>query len=883
MSLSVGDRLGRYEVLGPIGAGGMGEVWQARDNELGRDVAIKVLPEEMAVDPRRIERFRREARALAALSHPHLLEVYDVGATNGLDYVVTELLEGDTLRELVPPSGLPWKKVCELGSAVADGLAAAHDKGIVHRDLKPENVFVTTDGRVKILDFGLARFDEELIAGEETVSVTPTLTEEGTVLGTMGYMAPEQLRGRPADARSDVFSFGCVLYEMASGRRAFNGDTAAEVMAAILKEAPNELASSGAQTPEELARTIHRCLEKRPEARFQSASDLAYSLRSIGSGPEAPVMATTDSGGIGRKRPWLGAGVAALLVMIAAVIGWQALGGRDHEQLSPEATLGPNRIAIVPFTNRTGDPSLDNLVALTTNRITQGLVGLDEIEMAPASVVSAASAGVDPATLVREVAKSTGSGLVLTGEWNAVGVDIELQATSEDAQHGSVVHSFDPITVNPDAPQEAINTLRDWVLMAVQDHVHPFIAWGAGDRFPAYDAYLAYRRYFEEFEAKGTAAAVHFFRAVDLDPDFVRPRIQVGSMWMPDLLPDIHDRIILFFEPAREARLTVRQQQQVAMIDARLEGRWEDAYRLAYGDLKRDPEDSYQRSVFIASALWANRPLAAVEAAQKLEWDSIDPLFPSAGRYMEAHRVALALHLLGRHEEELALARQQLAAGPIKTIGSSTRSDELRALAALGRVDQIDVVITVVDLEQDVLTPDWREMTAAARELRAHGFAEAAQALADRAVAETEDLASESSSCGWCRAFALKEARRFEEARASLGRLVAADSEDRDLIAALGVCTARLGDRATALELAARLEELGDATGETGVPYQWRGQTLYRRACIAANLGDRDRALDLLRRSVLEGYNNWAGMHCDPDLETLWHDPGFQEILKPRG
>ncbi|RLA50604.1 MAG: hypothetical protein DRQ98_12645, partial [Gammaproteobacteria bacterium] len=220
MSLSQGDRLGRYEILGPIGAGGMGEVWRARDTELDRQVAVKILPESFASDEDRLERFHREAKALAALSHPNLLDIYDVGSTDGIHYAVTELLEGDTLRERITPSGLPWKKVTSIGAAVADGLAAAHGRGIIHRDLKPENLFITADGRVKILDFGLAAVHEEADADAKTA----TITEAGTVMGTPGYMAPEQVKGKQADARSDIFSLGCVIYEMASGHRAFGGD-----------------------------------------------------------------------------------------------------------------------------------------------------------------------------------------------------------------------------------------------------------------------------------------------------------------------------------------------------------------------------------------------------------------------------------------------------------------------------------------------------------------------------------------------------------------------------------------------------------------------------------------------------------------------------------
>jgi serine/threonine protein kinase len=239
MALSVGDQLGRYEVLGPLGAGGMGEVYRARDTELEREVAVKVLPSSVATDPDRLARFQREARAVAALSHPNILEIFDVGMHDGLQYAVTELLEGQTLRERLPGKGMAWQKVVEIGSGIAEGLAAAHGKGIVHRDLKPENIFVTSDGRVKVLDFGLARIETEISPEAETATLTPAGTVAGTIMGTPGYMAPEQVRGKPADTRSDIFALGCVLYEMVVGRRTFGGDTAPDTMASILKEDPH--------------------------------------------------------------------------------------------------------------------------------------------------------------------------------------------------------------------------------------------------------------------------------------------------------------------------------------------------------------------------------------------------------------------------------------------------------------------------------------------------------------------------------------------------------------------------------------------------------------------------------------------------------------------
>jgi serine/threonine protein kinase len=235
MKLSAGSRLGPYEILAPLGAGGMGEVYRARDTRLGRDVAVKVLPERLALDADAVARFERESKAVAALSHPNILAIHDVGSSDGIAFAVTELLEGTTLRErLEGGAALPFRKCIEYGIQIAEGLAAAHERGIVHRDLKPENIFVTAEGRIKILDFGLAKAASTPDGSETNSPTVAPETDPGTVLGTVGYMAPEQVRGRAADHRSDIFSFGAVLYEMATGRRAFKGDSAVETMSAVL-------------------------------------------------------------------------------------------------------------------------------------------------------------------------------------------------------------------------------------------------------------------------------------------------------------------------------------------------------------------------------------------------------------------------------------------------------------------------------------------------------------------------------------------------------------------------------------------------------------------------------------------------------------------------
>ncbi len=288
MSLPPGHRLGVYEVQSLLGAGGMGEVYRARDGRLHRDVAIKILPASFAADPERMARFEQEARAAAALNHPNIVAVHDLGEHEGAPFLVTELLEGMSLRDTLREGALPPRKAIDYGVQIAQGLAAAHEKGIVHRDLKPDNLFITSDGRVKILDFGLAKLTQpESPAGSMSVlPTTPAFTNvpntvAGVVLGTMGYMSPEQVRGVAADHHADIFALGVVLYEMLAGQRAFNGDTAVDVMSAILKEDPPELSVAARGIPPAFARVVVRCLEKNPASRFQSARDLAFALDAL--------------------------------------------------------------------------------------------------------------------------------------------------------------------------------------------------------------------------------------------------------------------------------------------------------------------------------------------------------------------------------------------------------------------------------------------------------------------------------------------------------------------------------------------------------------------------------------------------------------------------
>ena len=325
MTLSAGTKLGPYEILSPLGAGGMGEVYRASDPRLGRDVAIKVLPASFSADPDRLHRFEQEARAAGILNHPNITAVYDIGQHDGAPYVVQELLEGETLRSALAGGKLSQRKAIDYALQIAHGLAEAHEKGIVHRDLKPENLFVTKDGRVKILDFGLAKLTHQEEGGQATNLPTAAAgTEPGVVMGTLGYMSPEQVKGKSADARSDIFSFGAILYEMLSGQRAFHGDSAAETMSAILREEPPDLTVTNQSISPGLERIVRHSIEKNPEQRFHSAHDVAFDLEALSgtSGTSSSAMALS----MGKPAPRIGRFWLAGLV--AAALGAGLFAGR---------------------------------------------------------------------------------------------------------------------------------------------------------------------------------------------------------------------------------------------------------------------------------------------------------------------------------------------------------------------------------------------------------------------------------------------------------------------------------------------------------------------------------------------------------------------------
>jgi serine/threonine protein kinase len=412
----------------------MGEVYRARDTRLGREVAVKVLPELFAHDPDRRARFEREAKAVSALSHPNILAIHDYGTEGGITYAVMELLEGETLRSRLAKGPLPWREAVGIGAGIAEGLAAAHAKGVVHRDLKPENLFLTTDGRVKVLDFGLARAMAPVDSQAETGPQMPVDTDPGAVMGTVGYMSPEQVRGQPADVRSDIFAFGCVLYEMVTGRRAFQRETAAETMTAILHDEPAELGSSARQIPVELGRVIRQCPAKSPSQRLQSARDLALGLRTT-----ATDLALHRPA-VDRPSSRLMAGIGAALLVIG-VIGTAAYvvtrtGNRAEPGRPAAEAKDVEALAVLPFENVSGDQKTEFLSDGVAEQIINSLSQLRrrDLRVRPSTSVSRYKGKTpDVPTFGRELDVQ----MIVTGTLQQQGEELSIRVALVDVRENN--------------------------------------------------------------------------------------------------------------------------------------------------------------------------------------------------------------------------------------------------------------------------------------------------------------------------------------------------------------------------------------------------------------------------------------------------------------
>lgn len=659
--MTTGRHLGPYEVLAPIASGAMGEVWRARDTRLEREVAVKVLPPEVSLDPDRRARFEREARAVAALSHPNILTLFDFGRSGGVTYAVSELLDGETLRERLRRGVPSMSDAIDYAAQVARALAATHEKGIVHRDLKPDNVFVTADGPVKLLDFGIAssRRLEDGIGGD---------TGPGTVIGTPGYMSPEQARGQATDGRSDIFSLGCVLYEMLAGRRAFDGETGTETLAAVLRDEPPPLLLAGGDAaPPALRRVVQRCLEKNPDERFQSARDLAVDLESL----EDPGRQQPDAARLGSvARRWRLAGAAGIVVAVLTAVVWTARPGRAPSSApgvdAPAAGSSRLMLAVLPFESIGGDPVQQRFAdGMTEEMIT--VLGRASPERLGVIARTSSMQFKGQTTSVEAVGRTFGVGYLVEGsvrrEGDQVRIAAKLIQVKDQAQLWS--DSFDGRLSDILALQTEV-ARRIGGALSVELSPRFATAGRARATDPrAYDAYLAGRASFYRATEQGWRKAIdHYREAVTLDPDFALAHAAVASgyaawaLWgtTPPADALAHARDALRRAHGLEPDLA-ELHATLAVVSMFLEWKWDAAEREFLRAITLNPSDGEVYHWYAHHLFLMGRPAEAVNAMNEAR--RFDPLSAFHDGCLGGHYVAT-----GDLDRAEALLRSALGHAP---------------------------------------------------------------------------------------------------------------------------------------------------------------------------------------------------------------------------
>lgn len=728
--MAPGTQIGPYQIIASIGAGGMGEVFRARDTRLNRNVAIKVLPKDFASDTDRMRRFEQEAQTLAALNHPNILTIHDAGVHAGAPYLVSELLEGRTLRDETHAGTLPSRQASNIALQIANGLAAAHDKGIIHRDLKPENLFVTTDGRLKILDFGLAKLGQpnlrspisDLKSMPEQADTVLQRTEVGIVLGTPAYMSPEQVRGEPADHRADIFAFGCVLYEMLTGKRAFRRNTAVESMNAVLNEAPPELTSLSPAVPPALTRIVERCLEKQPDKRFQSAKDLAFAIESASAHSSATAWAPPDVSP--RWRQPRGAYAIAVVVLAAAGLGWWFVHDSGKGRSAATAPAGPSTapavtnaariadqksVAVLPFTNISADKENEYFSDGITEEILNALARTPGLRVA-ARTSAFSFKGRNES--VRHIAEALNVGVVLEGSVRRAGNQLRITAQLINAADG-----FQLWSTNFDRKAEDVFAIQSEVAQKVQEVLQvkllggsPRSAPAGTDNLEAYDLYLRGRHFWNLRTGTDAERALGMFQqATEKDSNFAEAYAGLASSYV--LLPNYAS------VPTREAIPKARMAARRALdLDERLaeahavlghcaqvDWDWDEAEREYQQALRLNPNHATSHHWYSVLLFLRGRPSDGMAEVHKaLELDPLSVIIRCslgqhhfmAGRFDEASaefEEALKLSpdfppaLVGRGFLRLRLRHVPKALAAFETIRQKT-GDTPYALGYLGFV-----------------------------------------------------------------------------------------------------------------------------------------------------------------------------------------------------
>ncbi|MGB5402105.1 MAG: protein kinase [Thermoanaerobaculia bacterium] len=648
----IGDAIAHYKILRKLGKGGMGEVFLARDEKLGRKVALKVLPPQAAGNQERLERFRREAKAVAALNHPNIVTIYSVEEVDGLHFLTMEYVEGRTLSDAVPDNGLHLQRFFEIGIALSDALSKAHEKGIIHRDLKPRNVMVDQDGRIRVLDFGLAKLlPTRAPDGTDPDSTEPTevLTGEGKVVGTTPYMSPEQLRGRPLDARSDIFSLGILLYWMSTGSHPFGRDTSADVISAILTANPPPVTEIKEDIPRHLARVIRHCLEKEPSQRFQTALDVRnelVGLREEVSGGTAPVSSASLFPAEPRKRQnlWMSfAAIAALLLVVVGGFLWWRNRAPQPQDL--------RTLAVLPFANLTGDPENDHLGEVFSSGLMDKLSDLHGVQMVGRSELAGL---VEDQAAASEIGKRLGVGSVVEGEILSEGERQRVVVNLTDTATGFVLWS-ERYTTDPSdllgLEETVARGLEAFLSIPLTPKERRRLADNPAALTRAYAHYVRGQRFLDQADdPRGPESAADNFRqAIRLHPDLALARAALSEALWQMYHRDLDEQLLE--QAGEQARLALEEDPDLAaahvalarvlrstgQVSASIEALEEALEDHPSPDQAyRELAESYERVGELEEAESYYKTAAALNESDWVNWNRLGALLAELGRYEEA-------------------------------------------------------------------------------------------------------------------------------------------------------------------------------------------------------------------------------------------------------
>jgi serine/threonine protein kinase/tetratricopeptide (TPR) repeat protein len=865
MTIARGTQLGRYEILGPLGKGGMGEVYRAKDTQLGREVAIKVLPEDLAENPHALKRFEREARAVAALSHPNILEIHDSGTDQGVAYAVMELLEGETLRARLEGSAIPWRKALEVVVAVAEGLAAAHTKGVIHRDLKPENIFLLKDGRIKILDFGLARWTPVLSQKEVTEAPTKSqVTELGAVMGTVPYMSPEQVQGDSLDARSDLFSLGSILYEMVAGKRPFSGKSPAETMAAILRDDPPKLAG----LPPEVQRVIERCLEKNSDQRFHSAHDLVFALKDIlnaSGGASSTALATRPAA---FRKVWI---IAIVFAVIAIAVGsWRIIGKKAPGGLPLQKI---ESIAVLPLKNLSGDAKQEYFADGMTEELIAKLARIASLRVISRTSVMEYK---DAHKTLPEIAKELNVEAIVEGSVLQAGNRVRITA--------QLIHAATDRHLWADSYErdlQDILSIQNEVASAIAREIQVKVAPEEAAQLAsarkvnpqAYDAYLRGLNYIEsQITEENIRLAVEMFeRAVELDPNFAMAyaelsRAQGFLYWTFD------------GTPARLAKSKAAVDRAFELQPGLAEGHVALGYYYYRGF--RDYDRALQEFAIAQRTLPNNRAIL----------EGIGTIYRRQGKYEEALEVEQKLLAMNPRDALSAcelgatymLMRKYAEAQRYFDLCISLRPDEENGY----RFSTKNHILWKADTKgaREILKKaPWKKSSA----IVTHRFW--VEFYDRRYQAALDVLSSPDADPFWKHLgegsayLQLKKPElartSFDIARKQFETELRKRPDDNDLHAALGIAYAGLGRKEEAIREGKRAVELLPVSKDA----MWGPEMTANLAVIYVMVGEQNAALDQIEYLLSIPSNlSVPLLRIDPQWDPLRNHPRFQKLLESR-